>query len=338
MVDALWAVTRPLLFQLDAERAHRLVIGGLDEFPRLSRRALGQIPARPPRHELCGLPLRSPIGLAAGLDKDGEALEVWPALGFGFVEVGTVTAEPQPGNPPPRLFRLVPERGLINRLGFNIEGSAALATRLQRLRDEGRWPAMPIGANIGKSKTAPLDDAERDYVTSLERLTGLVDYVTVNVSSPNTPGLRTLQEPERLFRLVRALAPAAGSTPFLVKLAPDLEPEALAEAVEGILEAGAKGIVATNTTVTRPGTTGRTNEEGGLSGAPLWPLAHDRIATIVAAVRGRVPVVGVGGISRADQVRELLELGCACVQLYSGLIFEGPGLVRRLNRELEGIA
>jgi dihydroorotate dehydrogenase len=157
----------------------------------------------------------------------------------------------------------------------------------------------------------------------------------VNVSSPNTPGLRTLQEPERLFRLVEALAPVAGSTPFLVKLAPDLEPEALVEAVEGILEAGAKGIVATNTTITRPGTTGRTNEDGGLSGAPLWPLARERIATIVATVRGRVPVVGVGGISRADQVRELLGLGCACVQLYSGLIFEGPGLVRRLNRELE---
>jgi dihydroorotate dehydrogenase len=338
MVDALWAVTRPLLFQLDAERAHRLVIGGLSEFPRLSQKAIGQAPERPPRHELCGLPLRSPIGLAAGLDKDGEALEVWPALGFGFVEVGTVTAEPQPGNPSPRLFRLVPERGLINRMGFNNEGSAALATRLQRLRDAGRWPSIPIGANIGKSKAAPLEDAERDYVTSLERLTKLVDYVTVNVSSPNTPGLRTLQEPERLFRLVRALAPVAGSTPFLVKLAPDLEPEPLGEAVEGILEAGAKGIVATNTTLTRPGTTGRTNEEGGLSGAPLWPLARERIATIIAAVRGRVPVVGVGGISRADQVRELLDLGCACVQLYSGLIFECPVLVRRLNRELEGIA
>jgi dihydroorotate dehydrogenase len=337
MVDALWAVTRPLLFQLDAERAHRLVIGGLAEFPRLSQRALGKVPERTARYELCGLPLRSPIGLAAGLDKDGEALEVWPALGFGFVEVGTVTAEPQPGNPPPRLFRLVPERGLINRMGFNNEGSAALATRLQRIRDAGRWPTIPIGANIGKSKTAPLDDAERDYVTSLERLTKLVDYVAVNVSSPNTPGLRTLQEPERLFRLVRALAPVAGSTPFLVKLAPDLEPKALAESVEGILEAGAKGIVATNTTITRPGTTGRMNEEGGLSGAPLWPLARDRIGTIVATVRGRVPVVGVGGISRADQVRELLDLGCACVQVYSGLIFEGPGFVRRLNRELEGI-
>jgi dihydroorotate dehydrogenase len=335
VADALWAVTRPLLFQLDAERAHRLVMGGLAEFPRLSRTALGRAPARPARHELCGLPLRSPIGLAAGLDKDGEALEVWPALGFGFVEIGTVTAEPQPGNPSPRLFRLVPERGLINRMGFNNEGSAALAQRLRRIREADRWPAIPVGANIGKSKVAPLEEAERDYLTSLERLTGLVDYVTVNVSSPNTPGLRTLQEPERLFRLVRTLAPAAGSTPLLVKLAPDLEPDALGEAIGGILEAGAKGIVATNTTLTRPGTTGRTNEEGGLSGAPLWPLARERIATILEIVRGRVPVVGVGGISRADQVRELLALGCACVQLYSGLIFEGPGLVRRLNRELE---
>jgi dihydroorotate dehydrogenase len=203
------------------------------------------------------------------------------------------------------------------------------------LRDRGRWPAIPVGANIGKSKVAPLEDAERDYLTSLARLTGLVDYVTVNVSSPNTPGLRTLQEPERLFRLVRALAPAAGTTPLLVKLAPDLEPQALREAIEGILEAGAKGIVATNTTLTRPDTTGRTHEEGGLSGAPLWPLAREQIATVLAIVRGRVPVVGVGGISRADQVRELLALGCACVQLYSALIFEGPGLVHRLNRELE---
>jgi dihydroorotate dehydrogenase len=335
LVDALWAVTRPLLFQLDAERAHRLVIRGLAELPQLSRMALGRSSAAPSHHELCGLPLSSPIGLAAGLDKDGEALEVWPALGFGFVEVGTVTAEPQPGNPSPRLFRLVPERGLINRMGFNNEGSAALAARLRRLRDRGRWPAIPVGANIGKSKVAPLEDAERDYLTSLARLTGLVDYVTVNVSSPNTPGLRTLQEPERLFRLVRALAPAAGTTPLLVKLAPDLEPQALREAIEGILEAGAKGIVATNTTLTRPDTTGRTHEEGGLSGAPLWPLAREQIATVLAIVRGRVPVVGVGGISRADQVRELLALGCACVQLYSALIFEGPGLVHRLNRELE---
>jgi dihydroorotate dehydrogenase len=336
-VDALWAVARPLVFQLDAERAHRLVIGGLGRFPSLARAVLGgEAPGRAASWDLCGLPLASPIGLAAGLDKDGEALEVWPALGFGFVEIGTVTAEPQDGNPSPRLFRLVPEKGLLNRMGFNNEGSAALAARLKRLRDAGRWPRIPVGANIGKSKVTPLEDADRDYLVSLERLKGLVDYVTVNVSSPNTPGLRALQEPERLFRLVRTLVPAAGTTPLLVKLAPDLEPEALAEAIEGILEAGASGIVATNTTLTRPETTGRTGETGGLSGAPLWPLARERIGTVISTVRGRVPVVGVGGISRADQVRELLALGCACVQLYSALVFEGPGLVRRLNAELGG--
>ncbi len=336
VVDALWAATRPLLFQLDAERAHRLVVGSLASFPGLSRTALGGTSGAAPRYELCGLPLSSPIGLAAGLDKDGEALEVWPALGFGFVEVGTVTALPQPGNPRPRLFRLVAEQGLVNRMGFNNEGSAALADRLRRLRDADRWPTIPVGANIGKSKATPLEDAEQDYLLSLERLKDLVDYVAVNVSSPNTPGLRTLQVPERLFRLVRALVPAAGTTPLLVKLAPDLEPAALSEAIEGILEAGCKGIVATNTTLTRPGSTGRTNEEGGLSGAPLWPLARQRIAETLAIVRGRVPVVGVGGISRADQVRELLAMGCACVQLYSGLVFEGPGLVRRLNQALDG--
>jgi dihydroorotate dehydrogenase len=336
MVDALWSLLRPILFQLDAEQAHRLVIGGLARFPSVARLALGSDESSTGRKEtqLCGRPLRSPIGLAAGLDKDGEALTVWPSLGFGFVELGTVTAEPQPGNPRPRLFRLPAEKALINRMGFNNEGSAALADRLRAVRAAGRWPDVPVGANIGKSKVTPLAEAETDYVRSLERLQGLVDYVTVNVSSPNTPGLRSLQDPERLYSLVRALLPVAQGTPLFVKLAPDFQAEALAEVVEGLVAAGVQGIIATNTTISRPGTTGRTQEEGGLSGAPLWPLARERIGTVVATVRGRVPVIGVGGISRAEQVEDLLALGCSAVQLYTALIFEGPGLVRRMNRRL----
>lgn len=341
MLDLLWRLSRPLLFSLDAERAHRLVLGGMAAAPRLLAallRPLAGAPAPALAREVGGLRLAGPVGLAAGLDKDGECVELWPALGFGFVEIGTVTAHPQPGNPRPRLFRLPAERALINRMGFNNLGSEALAARLRRLREAGRWPAVPVGANIGKSKVTPLDEATQDYLLSVGRLRGLADYLTVNVSSPNTPGLRDLQQADQLRALLDAVVPAAGGTPVFVKLSPDSAPEDLGDAVEAAVQAGCAGIIATNTTRSRPGSTDRLGEDGGLSGAPLWPLARARIETAIQAASGRVPVVGVGGVSEPAQVEELLRLGCAAVQVYTGLIYEGPGLVRRLHRAMSSSA
>jgi dihydroorotate dehydrogenase len=336
LLDMLWKLSRPALFSLDAERAHRLVIGSLGTAPRLSRSVLSALAGPPDARQavkLGPLTLAGPLGLAAGLDKDGEAIEVWSALGFGFVEVGTVTAHPQEGNPQPRLFRLKPEAGLINRMGFNNHGSEALAQTMRALREAGRWPTVPVGANIGKSKITPLEDAVEDYLISLRRLEGLADYFTVNVSSPNTPGLRDLQSAEPLKALLGAVVPAA-SAPVMVKLAPDLSDEDLAAAVEVAIESGCCAIIATNTTNSRPGSTGRTDEGGGLSGAPLWPLARQRIGQLLDIASGRIPIVGVGGIRSAEQAAELLDLGCAAIQLYSGMIFEGPGLISRINRGL----
>lgn len=336
-MDPLYRLVRPLLFALDAERAHDGMISLLGAAPgfwaALARRSLALPPSRARR--LGPLVLPFPIGLAAGLDKDGIAIPFWPALGFGAVEVGTVTAQAQPGNPKPRLFRLPTERGLINRLGFNNGGSAALAARLRRLRQAGAWPAVPVGVNVGKSRVTPVEEATADYATSVERLAGLADYFTINVSSPNTEGLRSLQGREALAELVPAVVAKAGGAPVFVKLAPDLEPGPLEEAVEMAIEGGAAGLIATNTTVARQGLLARDpGLAGGLSGRPLWPLARRKILEVLAAARGRVPVVGVGGIAEAAQVEELLAAGCTAVQLYSALIFEGPGLPSRLLREL----
>jgi len=336
LLDATWHLSRPLLFQLDAERAHRFIVGSLGRAPRLAASLLGAAALSPPPALACRvgpLQLRSPIGLAAGLDKDGEAIPAWAALGFGFVEVGTVTAHAQDGNPQPRLFRLPAHRALINRMGFNNHGSAALATRLRQLREDDAWPDIPVGANIGKSKITPLDEAAEDYLTSVSLLDDLVDYLTVNVSSPNTPGLRELQQRERLAPLLEAVATRA-SVPVFVKLAPDLEEEALQEAVDVAVECGCAGIIATNTTNTRPVADPLCEEAGGFSGNPLWPLAHERVRQVIEAAASRVPVIGVGGVDSVERAHALLDLGCAAVQLYSALIFEGPGLISRLNRGL----
>lgn len=333
LLDALWRLSRPLLFRMDPERAHELtfrLLGVVRWLAGLSRLTPDPILTR----SVGRLTWAGPVGLAAGLDKDGTAIPTWAALGFGAIEVGTATGLAQPGNPRPRLFRLVDERGLINRMGFNNRGAVALAATLARLRGAGRWPAVPVGANLGKSKLVPNEQAVDDYLNSLGALRGKADYFVVNVSSPNTPGLRALQDREPLQRLLEAVVPAAERTPVYLKLAPDLEDDALAEAVEVAIAAGCAGIIATNTTLTRPGTTGRLQQAGGLSGAPLKPLARAKIAVALRAAAGRVPVVGVGGVSTADDVLELLRMGCAAVQVYSALIFEGPTLAARIHREL----
>jgi len=336
LLDALWSVARPVLFTMDAEDAHRTTLHQLARRTRMARGTLQKLaPSVPQRPvQMAGLTLASPLGLAAGLDKDAEALPVWPALGFGFVEVGTVTPRPQVGNPRPRLFRLPKERALINRMGFNNAGVDAMRARMGALRDADLWPSVPVGANIGKNKDTPNDEAERDYVACATALRPLVDYFTVNVSSPNTPGLRELQAPDRLTALLSATLEAAKDRPVFLKLAPDLEPDALAEAVNVAIDAGCAGIIATNTTITRPGKTGRLDERGGMSGAPLWPLARSRIHVALAAANKRVPVVGVGGVDSPERAQELLDAGCTAVQLYSAMIFHGPGLPGRILRGL----
>lgn len=333
LLDTAYAVAKPVLFSMDAETAHELTFRAMG-----AARALAGDTLRPDpilARKVGPLTFAGPVGLAAGLDKNGVAVRTWDALGFGAIELGTVTGRAQPGNDRPRLFRLVEERALINRMGFNNHGAAALAGQLRALRDGGHWPKhAPVGANLGKSKVVPNEEAVADYLASLDALRGLADYFVVNVSSPNTPGLRALQEKEPLERLLGAVVPAAGGTPVFLKLAPDLEDDALAEAVEVAVQAGCAGILATNTTLTRPGTTGRLDQAGGLSGAPLWPLARTKVAAVVRAAAGRVPVVGIGGVSSAEQVLELLRLGCAATQLYTAFIYGGPTLPSRIHREL----
>jgi dihydroorotate dehydrogenase len=334
----MWRLTRPFLFMLNAERAHRLVMSTLSAAPRLHGFFI-RILVGPPRRfspiMVGGLRLAGPVGLAAGLDKDGEAVSFWPALGFGFIEMGTVTCHAQEGNPGPRLFRLKPEGALINRMGFNNEGAAALAERLAAIRAAGRWPNIPVGANIGKSKITPLENAIDDYLESVRVLAPVVDYFTVNVSSPNTPGLRKLQEAEPLHALLSAVVAAAKELPVLVKFSPDLDDSALSGAVKVAITSGCSGIIATNTTCSRPLTTGRLDETGGMSGAPLWPLSRARLQLILDEANGAIPVIGAGGIRTAAQAQELLDAGCAAVQLYTGLIFEGPGLIHQINDGLK---
>ena len=339
MLNPLWSIGKKALFRLDAETAHRLALSSMAAAPKINHRLLSATVKAPHpclHCDVAGLKLRSPIGLAAGMDKDGEAIPVWPALGFGFIEVGTVTAHAQEGNPKPRLFRLQQEQGIINRMGFNNHGSAALAERLRELRTNGLWPQVPVGANVGKSKITPNEEAGEDYRCSIERLVDLVDYFTINVSSPNTPGLRDLQSADKLKRLLDTAKPAAKDKAVFVKFAPDMNPEDLANAIEAVIESGCQGIIGTNTTNSRPNTTGRIQQSGGLSGSPLWPLARQQIGQILERVDGRVPVIGVGGIDSAAKAKELLTLGCAAVQIYSALIYKGPGLISQINEGLSG--
>src|SRR5215471_9259495 len=266
-------VVKPLLFSLDAETAHRVTIEllrGASHFD-LALRVLTffQPPSKP--KTLFGLTFPNPIGLAAGLDKNGVALPAWAALGFGFIEIGTVTARAQPGNPKPRIFRLPEQRALINRLGFNNDGADAMAHRLAALRESRRWPAVPVGINIGKSRATPLEQATDDYLYSFRLLRDFADYIALNVSSPNTPGLRELQEPQRLSELLRAIGrePEAATKPVIVKISPDLSSTELEAVLAVCQENAVAGVIATNTTIDHSSVPPALDEEGGLSGAPL---------------------------------------------------------------------
>ncbi len=295
--------------------------------------------------EVFGLRFPNPIGLAAGFDKNAVAVPALAALGFGFVEVGTVTRLAQPGNPRPRLFRLPGDAALINRMGFNNQGANAVAARLARERRAN----VPLGISLGKSKATLLEEAEADYIASLDALYPYGDYFAVNVSSPNTPGLRELQERDRLDALMKALLgrlreraeeerrPAP--KPLLVKVAPDLDGAALDDVLGVCLARGASGLIAVNTTLSRDGLSAQTpstlrDEPGGLSGRPLLARALAAVRRLAERSGGRLPLIGCGGVSTPDDACRMLDAGASLVQLYTGFIYEGPGLPRRLVRGL----
>lgn len=329
---------RPALYRLhggDAERVHERtldMLGLLNAAPAPARAALRRCYAADAPVTVFGVRFAGRVGLAAGMDKDGRALRAWPALGFSFVEVGTVTGRAQPGNPRPRLFTLPDSDAVINRMGFNNAGAEALAARLAR---EGA-PAVPLGISIGKSKVTPIDDAVADYEASLRALHPFADYVAINVSSPNTPGLRALQDRDSLAAILTALRDLAPATPLLVKVAPDLTDDALGELLQVCTDHGVSGIIATNTTLGRDGLTtsdtAAAAETGGLSGKPLTHRAREVVRFVHTRTDGRLPIIGVGGLGSAADAEAMLDAGAALVQLYTAFALHGPAVVRSVNR------
>jgi dihydroorotate dehydrogenase len=289
-------------------------------------------PAKP--KSLFGLTFPNPIGLAAGFDKNGVAIPAWAALGFGFVEIGTVTAKAQPGNPRPRIFRYPEQEALINRLGFNNDGADVVAARLRKARESGRWPRIPVGINIGKSKVTPIENAADDYLHSFRLLHEFADYLVLNVSSPNTPGLRSLQEHDALEQLLRAIRDEnqVSRKPILLKIAPDLALSDLDQIIATCEANEIAGIIATNTTLNHTSIPRALDQAGGLSGRPLREKSTELIRAIAA--RSRLPVIASGGIVDAESAREKLEAGAQLLQVYTGYIYRGPGLLREIAENL----
>ena len=372
---------RPLLFRQDPEKAHERTIEMLATVNGLAGSSHPFTHARL-KSAVAGLEFPNPVGLAAGCDKNARAVNVWPRFGFGFIEVGTITAQAQQGNPRPRVFR-VPEYGaLVNRLGFNSEGSEAVAKRLARLRQRSRPLGVPLAVNIGKTKIVTEDDAVlEDYRLGLRRLAPYADLIVVNVSSPNTPGLRQWQERDKLTALlstlmheVRALTPRpsgdltpspspkgegrphpsnahpnrcaispsptgegrvdSGGIPMFVKISPDMADADMFDVAEVALELGLAGIIATNTTIARQGSVSGVTEAGGLSGRPLKERATEVVRLLYRHTQGRLPLIGVGGISTAEDAYARIRAGASLVQFYSGMVYEGPYLARRINEGL----
>ena len=334
-------VVRPALFRLgggDAEVAHERTLGAVARLAKVPTAvaALRRLSAVHDPRTLFGVLFPNVVGLAAGMDKNGVALKAWPALGFGHIEVGTVTRHAQPGNPKPRLFRLRESGAIINRMGFNNEGADALAGRLATLGPVG----VPLGISIGKSKVTPVEEAVDDYLHSLRALRRFADYVAINVSSPNTPGLRGLQDRAALDELVGALGAEAEGTPLLVKIAPDLSEEAIGEVLQVCADHGVAGLIATNTTISRDGVAGADqavaeSESGGLSGRPLTHRSREVVA-FVHRQAPSLPIIGVGGISTPDDALRMLDAGASLVQVYTGFIYGGTGLVRGVARAAAG--
>lgn len=343
----MYQLIKPLLFKFDPERVHYWVTANLKRFNRFPggaalSRVIWDVEDSRLKREVFGLTFRNPVGLAAGFDKNGEMMGEMANLGFGFVEVGTVTPLPQPGNPKPRMFRLPKDSALINRMGFNNLGVDVVAERLAAFRKtKAGQKGLIIGGNIGKNKVTPNEDAVSDYIKCFDRLFDVVDYFVVNVSSPNTPGLRALQEKEPLMELLNTLQSRNKkneiSRPILLKIAPDLTNEQLDDIVEIVHQTGIAGIIATNTTISREGLTSPEelkNETGGLSGKPLTEHSTEVIRYLHQKSNGAFPIIGVGGIHSAEDAIEKLNAGASLVQLYTGFIYEGPGLIGRINKRL----
>jgi dihydroorotate dehydrogenase len=360
---SLYAPFRLLLFKLDPENAHQLTLqlvrlAGILPPTRWLLYGLFYAPGKPV--EAFGLKFKNPVGLAAGYDKDGIAISGLGALGFGHIEIGTVTPRPQPGNPRPRVFRLVEDGAVINRMGFPSRGTEYMQMQLNpslrggiwewltlipsRKKDKKKKPrSFMLGVNLGKNKDTPNEQAVFDYLGLVQNYAALADYLAINVSSPNTAGLRNLQGREALEQLLTQLAAQRNieqarlekRLPLLVKLAPDLSERELDEAVGVILDTGMDGVIATNTTLAREGLrSGLAAETGGLSGVPLRRLSDDALARVVRRVDGRIPVVGVGGVMTPEDARRKLDLGASLVQVYTGLIYAGPGLVKQIVSKL----
>jgi dihydroorotate dehydrogenase len=339
----IYPLARSLLFQLDPEHAHELALRTIARAAavpplRTALKALFSVPATP-LVEVFGLTFPNRVGLAAGYDKDGEGWRGLACLGFGHIEVGTITPDAQPGNPRPRVFRLPEQRSLINRMGFPGRGAEYVAEQLRGEKPQG----LILGANIGKQKTTPLQEAAGDYEELIDVFAPLADYLTVNISSPNTPGLRRLQEPGFLEGLLARLVARRHElsqrlqqpVPLLVKLAPDLTPAQLDTALEAITNAGIDGVIATNTTIARDGVPpALAAEEGGLSGSLLGRRSTEMIRAIYRSTSGKLPIIGVGGIMSPDDARTKLDAGATLIQLYTGLVYAGPTLVKEILTQL----
>jgi dihydroorotate dehydrogenase len=336
----MYGLVKYILFLISPERVHHWVMAGLKATCSVGffRKAIQSVYALDdPKlaKEVFGLTFKNPVGLAAGFDKNAEYIEDLASFGFGFIEIGTVTPLPQPGNPKPRMFRLPADEGLINRMGFNNQGVDVVADRLSRVERNG----LIIGGNIGKNKATPNEKAVDDYVICFDRLFDVVDYFVVNVSSPNTPGLRELQEKQPLTHILKTLQQRNNkggvSKPILLKIAPDLSDAQLDDIVEIVLESQIAGLIATNTTLNREGLASAkilTDEAGGLSGKPLSQRATEVIAYLSKKSKNDFPIIGVGGIHSAKDALEKLNAGASLVQVYTGFIYEGPGLIKAINK------
>ncbi len=320
-------ITRPLLFRLNPERAHALALRVARHGGGLAGRALGGKRVDGLERTVAGIRFPNPLGVAAGMDKNGVGLRFWSAAGFGFAELGTVTPRAQNGNDKPRMWRLPPQRALVNHLGFPNVGAAAVAERVRRTRR----PGDVVGLNLGKNRDTALEDAADDYVAALQATADVADYFAVNVSSPNTPELRRLQTRAYLQDLLGKVREAAEGKPVFVKLSPDLDEAGLHEAAQTVRDSGCAGLIATNTTIKKPE---GCSLQGGLSGRPLAGRAAEVLGILRAALGREFPIISVGGIDTPEEARSRLEAGADLIQLYTGLVYEGPGLANRILRGL----
>ncbi len=335
----LYALLRPLLFLLEPEQAHTLCFKILKQLQKLPLAKYHKTDSTISLAQTCmGLNFSNPVGLAAGLDKNAELIPIWEKLGFGFIEVGTVTPKPQLGNPKPRMFRLKDDRAIINRMGFNNQGVDVLIENLQR------YPfTIPLGINIGKNKDTPLESADDDYLMCFHKVAPFADYVTINLSSPNTPGLRELQKKHYLTQLLDKLKEAQVKyqtadkpLPICVKIAPDLNESELTDIVESLIEYKIEGLIMTNTTIERPSHLKdlQKQEQGGLSGAPLFNLSNKILQQAKNLAGDNLTIIGVGGIMSGEQAQQKFKCGADLVQIFSGLIYQGPGLLSEIKNTL----